>query len=65
MSCAIFSVNKDKSWHDSFWFVHNNLGVVELAANLSIDTITSGRWAGSMLTVGFKTVLSSRADVTE
>ena len=62
---SILSINNDVTWHDSIWIVDNNLGIVQLVTNSSINTIEASRWTCQLLTICLKWVLSSWAHVTE
>ena len=51
--------------HDSIRIVHNNLGIVQFASNLSVHTVVAWRRTFQLLTVPLELVLSPWAYVTE
>ena len=51
--------------HDSIRIVHDNLGIVQFAPNLSVHTVVAWRWTCQLLTVPLELVLFPWAYVTE
>ena len=62
---SILPINNDVTRHDSIWIVDYNLGIVQLAPNLSINTIEASRWTCQLLAICCKQELSSWGHVTE
>ena len=58
-------VMHDVMWHASIWIIHNNLRIVQLVTNLSINTIEASRWTCQLLAICRKQVLSSWTRITE